>query len=97
MIAALTAERDLGRIAAPADIGALAPTLIGTAHLLCADQEAGPPRREAVGSAVSAAVAADPPGPSQRAGLHYLVSAAYRARCSSVEPNSYSTTVSRLK
>ncbi|MCC3327509.1 hypothetical protein [Nocardia abscessus] len=49
MIAALTAQRDVGGIAAPADIGALAPTLIGTAHLLFADREAGPPRREAVG------------------------------------------------
>ncbi|WP_280251983.1 hypothetical protein [Nocardia abscessus] len=48
MIAALTAQRDIGGIAAP-PIGALAPTLIGTAHLLFADREAGPPGREAVG------------------------------------------------
>ncbi|MBF6334654.1 TetR family transcriptional regulator [Nocardia abscessus] len=58
MIAAyLTAERDLGRIAATADIDALAPTLIGTAHLLFADRESGPPEREAVSSAVRAVVA----------------------------------------
>ncbi|WP_067806670.1 TetR/AcrR family transcriptional regulator [Nocardia beijingensis] len=53
----LTAERDLGRIAATADIGALAPMLIGTAHLLFADRDAGPPSRAAVGGAVSAVVA----------------------------------------
>src|ERR1700744_2406505 len=33
----LAAERGLGRIAADADIGTLAPTLIGAAHLLFAD------------------------------------------------------------
>ncbi|MFI2284725.1 TetR/AcrR family transcriptional regulator [Nocardia beijingensis] len=53
----LTAERDLGRIAATADIGTLAPMLIGTAHLLFADRDAGPPSRAAVGGAVSAVVA----------------------------------------
>ncbi|WP_457219880.1 hypothetical protein [Nocardia gipuzkoensis] len=34
---------------ARADIDASAPMLIGTAHPLFADREAGPPRREAVG------------------------------------------------
>ena len=34
----LTAERDLGRIAADADVDTLAPTLIGAAHLLFADR-----------------------------------------------------------
>ncbi|MGW4090650.1 TetR/AcrR family transcriptional regulator [Nocardia sp. NPDC004750] len=53
----LTAERDLGRIAATADVDSLAPMLIGTAHLLFADRDAGPPSREAVGGAVSAVVA----------------------------------------
>ncbi|MEU6831609.1 TetR/AcrR family transcriptional regulator [Nocardia beijingensis] len=53
----LTAERDLGRIAPTADIGTLAPMLIGTAHLLFADRDAGPPSRAAVGGAVSAVVA----------------------------------------
>ncbi|MGW4715730.1 TetR/AcrR family transcriptional regulator [Nocardia sp. NPDC004260] len=52
----LTAERDLGRIAATADVDSLAPMLIGTAHLLFADRDAGPPSREAVGGAVSAVV-----------------------------------------
>jgi AcrR family transcriptional regulator len=38
----LAAERDLGRVAAGADIGTLAPTLIGAAHLLFADAEGTP-------------------------------------------------------
>jgi AcrR family transcriptional regulator len=38
----LTAERDLGRIAAGADIGTLAPTLIGAAHLLFTDADGAP-------------------------------------------------------
>lgn len=37
----LAAERDLGRIAADADIGTVAPTLIGAAHLLLADADSG--------------------------------------------------------
>ncbi|HEY2075157.1 MAG TPA: TetR/AcrR family transcriptional regulator [Streptosporangiaceae bacterium] len=45
----LTAERDLGRIAAGADVDTLAPALIGAAHLLFADRAAGtPPRGEDV-------------------------------------------------
>jgi AcrR family transcriptional regulator len=53
MIAAyLTAERDLGRIAPDAPIGGLAPTLIGTAHLLFADRSGARPDREAVHKAV---------------------------------------------
>ena len=39
----LAAERGLGRIAAGADIGTLAPTLIGAAHLLFADTDNPPP------------------------------------------------------
>lgn len=38
----LTAERDRGRIAANADIGTLAPTLIGAAHLLFTDADGTP-------------------------------------------------------
>ncbi|MER5263432.1 TetR family transcriptional regulator [Actinosynnema sp. NPDC002837] len=57
MIAAyLTAERDLGRIAPTAQVDALAPTLIGTAHLLFADRGARP-ERDAVRQAVTAVVA----------------------------------------
>jgi hypothetical protein len=44
MIAAyLTAERDLGRVAADADIPVLAPTLMGAAHMRYADRDGGPP------------------------------------------------------
>jgi len=47
MIAAyLSAERDLGRIAADADIRALAPTLIGAGHLLFAGREGSPPEAD---------------------------------------------------
>jgi AcrR family transcriptional regulator len=53
----LTAERELGRIAPDADADVLAPTLLGAAHLLFADREAGPPDREALGGAVAAVVA----------------------------------------
>ncbi|WP_026922598.1 TetR/AcrR family transcriptional regulator [Glycomyces arizonensis] len=43
MIAAyLAEERDLGRIAADAEIDGLAPTLVGGAHLLFADRDARP-------------------------------------------------------
>ena len=43
MIAAyLTAERDLGRIAADADVDTLAPTLIGAGHLLFAGRDGTP-------------------------------------------------------
>jgi AcrR family transcriptional regulator len=38
----LTAERDLGRISADADVTTLAPTLTGAAHLLFADRENAP-------------------------------------------------------
>ncbi|XVS66554.1 TetR/AcrR family transcriptional regulator [Actinosynnema sp. CA-299493] len=57
MIAAyLAAERDLGRIAPDAAVDALAPTLIGTAHLLFADRGARP-GRDAVHKAVTGVVA----------------------------------------
>jgi AcrR family transcriptional regulator len=49
MIAAyLTAERDLGRIAADSDIATLAPTLIGAQHLLFAGRDGTPPDHDAV-------------------------------------------------
>ncbi|WP_240134930.1 TetR/AcrR family transcriptional regulator [Streptomyces sp. MUM 178J] len=53
----LAAERDLGRVAADADVGTLAPTLIGAAHLLFADREGAPPQDDAVRKVVSAVVA----------------------------------------
>ncbi|WP_406206194.1 TetR family transcriptional regulator [Kitasatospora sp. NBC_01560] len=44
----LTAERDLGRIPADADVDALAPTLIGATHMLFADRHGTPPDPDAV-------------------------------------------------
>lgn len=53
----LAAERGLGRIASSADIGALAPALIGAAHLLFADTDSPPPDTAAVTRVVSAVLA----------------------------------------
>ena len=53
----LTAERALGRIAAGADIGTLAPMLTASAHLLFTDAGAAPPDSGAVERVVSAALA----------------------------------------
>lgn len=44
----LASEREIGRIAAYADIDTLAPTLIGAGHLLFADRTGTPPETEAV-------------------------------------------------
>jgi AcrR family transcriptional regulator len=44
----LTAERDLGRIAADADVDTLASTLIGAGHLLFAGREGIPPKADDV-------------------------------------------------
>jgi AcrR family transcriptional regulator len=58
MIAAyLTAERDLGRIAAGADVGTLAFTLIGAGHLLFAGREGAPPEPAAVDKVVATTLA----------------------------------------
>jgi AcrR family transcriptional regulator len=54
----LAAERDLDRIAADADIGTLAPTLMGAAHLLYADGDGTEPDGAAVGRVVAAVLAA---------------------------------------
>lgn len=53
----LGTERDLGRIAADADVGTLAPTLVGAGHLLFADRESGPPDAQAVHDVVAAVMA----------------------------------------
>ncbi|MEU9203277.1 TetR/AcrR family transcriptional regulator [Streptomyces sp. NPDC048332] len=54
----LSAERELGRIAADADIDSLTLSLVGGGHLLFADREApGPPDAAAVERFVDAAVA----------------------------------------
>jgi AcrR family transcriptional regulator len=53
----LDAERDLGRIAADASIDMLAPTLIGTGHLLFADRTGAPPEAGDVHKMVSTVIA----------------------------------------
>jgi AcrR family transcriptional regulator len=53
----LTFERSLGRIAADADIDTLAPTLIGTAHLLFADRQGTPPEADTVRKMVAGVIA----------------------------------------
>lgn len=53
----LAAERGLGRIAAEADIGTLAPTLIGAVHLLFTDTDGGPPDAPAVARVVATVLA----------------------------------------
>ncbi|MBN6050959.1 TetR/AcrR family transcriptional regulator [Nonomuraea sp. RK-328] len=50
-------ECEMGRIAADADVDALALSLIGSAHMLFADREQGPPAPEAVGKVVNAVIA----------------------------------------
>jgi hypothetical protein len=64
----LTAERDLGRIAADADVGTLAPTLLGAAHLLFADRTGAAPEPAAVRKVVTTVIAGvirdDIPGPA---------------------------------
>ena len=60
----LTAERDLGRIAADADVDTLAPTLIGAGHLLFADRKGTPPKAGAIRKMVTTVIAGvvqDPP------------------------------------
>jgi AcrR family transcriptional regulator len=59
----LTAERELGRIAADADVDTLAPTLIGAAHLLFADRTGAPPEAAAVHKVVNTIVAGVVPQP----------------------------------
>ncbi|MET7900576.1 TetR/AcrR family transcriptional regulator [Streptomyces sp. NPDC005355] len=53
----LTTERELGRIAADADVDTLAPTLIGTGHMLFADRKGAPPEGGAVHKVVTTVIA----------------------------------------
>ncbi|REK91913.1 TetR family transcriptional regulator [Streptomyces inhibens] len=53
----LTTERELGRIAADADVDTLAPTLIGTGHMLFADRKGTPPEAGAVHKVVTTVIA----------------------------------------
>jgi AcrR family transcriptional regulator len=56
LAAYLGAERDLGRIAADADVETLGLTLIGTAHLVFAGRDGTPPDPTAVRAVVSTVV-----------------------------------------
>ena len=53
----LTAERELGRIAADADVDMLAPMLMGAVHLLYTDREGPRPEPAAVRKMVAGAIA----------------------------------------
>ena len=53
----LATERELGRIAAHADVDTLAPTLIGAGHMLFADRKGAPPEAGAVRKVVTAVIA----------------------------------------
>ena len=59
----LAAERDLGRLAADADVDTLAPTLIGAVHLLFAGREGTPPEAGAVRKVVTTVIAGVVQGP----------------------------------
>jgi len=62
----LAAERDLGRIAADADVDTLAPTLIGAGHLLFVGREGAPPETAAVRKLVTTVIAGVvDPGPGR--------------------------------
>ncbi len=54
----LADERELGRIAADADIDSLTLSLVGGGHLLFVDRDPGPPSRAAVNKLVTAIIAA---------------------------------------
>lgn len=53
----LSAERDLGRIAADAEVDTLAPAVIGAVQLLASERAGVPPQREAVRKLVAAVLA----------------------------------------
>jgi hypothetical protein len=59
----LTAERDLGRIAADADVDTLALTLIGAGHLLFAGREDAPSEAGAVRKMVTTVIVGVVPEP----------------------------------
>jgi AcrR family transcriptional regulator len=67
----LAAERDMGRIAADADVDTLSAVLIGAGHRLFADRKGNPPQAAAVTKMVTtvlAAVIPEPPAVSPRRG-----------------------------
>jgi AcrR family transcriptional regulator len=56
LVSYLTAERDLGRVTAEADVDTLAPMLIGAAHLLFADRESAAPDARSLRKVVTAVI-----------------------------------------
>ncbi|MET8679604.1 TetR family transcriptional regulator [Streptomyces sp. NPDC004647] len=52
----LTTERELGRVAADADVDTLAPTLIGAVHMLFADRKGTPSKAGAVHKVVTTVI-----------------------------------------
>ena len=59
----LTAERELGRVAADADVDTLAPTLVGAGHLLFAGRKGTPPEAGALDKVVTTVIAGVVQGP----------------------------------
>jgi AcrR family transcriptional regulator len=59
----LTAERELGRVAADADVDTLAPTLVGAGHLLFAGRKGTPPEAGALDNVVTTVIAGVVQGP----------------------------------
>jgi AcrR family transcriptional regulator len=59
----LAAERELGRIAADADVDTLALTLIGAGHLLFAGRKGASPEDQAIRKVVATVMAGVVPGP----------------------------------
>jgi AcrR family transcriptional regulator len=68
LVSYLSTERDLGRVAADADLETLASTLIGAGHLLFADREGPPPDAGAVQKMVTAVIAGALGEPNQPSG-----------------------------
>ncbi|HEY3957602.1 MAG TPA: TetR family transcriptional regulator [Streptosporangiaceae bacterium] len=63
----LESERDLGRIASGADIGMLAPTVVGAVHMQYTRAEGTPPDAATVGRIVTTAITGSLPGPGRQA------------------------------
>jgi AcrR family transcriptional regulator len=78
----LRAEREIGRIAADADVDTLAATLIGAAHLLFADRSSAPPDAPAVSRIVTTVVAGALREPARnRTLVPYRSEVAVQRRC----------------
>jgi len=63
LLPTLAAERELGRIAADADVDTLAPALTGAGHLLFADRNGTPPEAAAILKIVTTVIPGAGPQP----------------------------------